>query len=105
MSDFIKEGHRDELFIIGKIWNDAHRPQLARCAIATKTSQVMHNPLLAHTSSKRSFWVGLPCCLLVSTLPQTMPKTTNQHQGTFAGYQIHISDVESVGVKQLVAIS
>ena len=30
MSDFIREGHRDELFVIGKIWNDAHRPQLAR---------------------------------------------------------------------------
>lgn len=31
MAEFIRDGHRDELFVIGKIWNDAHRPQLARC--------------------------------------------------------------------------
>ncbi|KAL3155073.1 hypothetical protein ABBQ38_011137 [Trebouxia sp. C0009 RCD-2024] len=30
MAEFIRDGHREELFIISKIWNTAHRPQLAR---------------------------------------------------------------------------
>ena len=35
MSDFIGQGHREELFIVSKIWNDAHRPKLARYVHAT----------------------------------------------------------------------
>ena len=30
MADFIRDGHREQLFVVGKIWNDAHRPKLAR---------------------------------------------------------------------------
>jgi len=30
LSNFISEGHRDELFITSKVWNDAHRPKLVR---------------------------------------------------------------------------
>ena len=47
MSDFIKEGHRDELFIVGKVWNDAHRPQLARCADMTDDSK-LRTPIQTH---------------------------------------------------------
>lgn len=32
MADFISQGHRSELFITSKIWNDAHRPKLVRSA-------------------------------------------------------------------------
>lgn len=30
MSEFVHEGHRAELFVTSKIWNDAHRPKLVR---------------------------------------------------------------------------
>ena len=30
MADFIKSGHRSELFVVSKVWNDAHRPKLVR---------------------------------------------------------------------------
>ena len=32
MAEFISHGHRSELFITSKIWNDAHRPKLVRSA-------------------------------------------------------------------------
>ena len=101
MSDFIKEGHRDELFIIGKIWNDAHRPQLARCAKMSnnpKLRTLTHSYAGAYndcmssnlvTLCANSCVVGLPCCFLFSLL-QTMPKTTNGHQGAFGVDQTSI---------------
>lgn len=30
MADFFSKGHRDELFVTSKVWNDAHRPKLVR---------------------------------------------------------------------------
>lgn len=32
MAEFISHGHRSELFITSKIWNDAHRPKLVRAS-------------------------------------------------------------------------
>ncbi|DBA80189.1 TPA: hypothetical protein ACH3X2_007656 [Trebouxia sp. C0005] len=32
MADFINQGHRSDLFITSKVWNDAHRPKLVRAS-------------------------------------------------------------------------
>ena len=32
MRDFIKQGRREELFIVSKVWNDEHQPDKVRWA-------------------------------------------------------------------------
>ena len=51
MAEFISQGHRSELFITSKIWNDAHRPKFVRSAALA----ALHSS--ARSSSQGSFLV------------------------------------------------